>query len=168
MKWNLNKLNLRRFLDFAYTLTLSKTRPAISWDQALLSFSWVNRFPAAKANRKVSHFIVQYLCTWITCVYESINVCDITRTLNSTLRPSRPHAMHIRWYNASIPRMKTDYGKPRYTFYKVPLTKNSLRAPLVARNKKTFLSSLSPLWTFHRMLWHSKSYQSVLSFGFVY
>ena len=32
--------------------------------------------------------------------------------------------------------------KPRYTVYKVPLTKNSLRALLVARNKKTFLSSL--------------------------
>ena len=27
--------------------------------------------------------------------------------------------------------------KPRYTVYKVPLTKNSLRAPLVARNKFT-------------------------------
>ena len=104
-----NKLNLRRFLDFAYTLILSKNRPALRWDQALLSFS--SRFSAAKANRKVSHFIVQYLCTWIICTCESINVCDITRTLNSTLRPSRPYAIHISWYNASIPRMKTDYGK---------------------------------------------------------
>ena len=61
---------LHRFLDFASTHILPKTCPALSWDQALLSISWVNRFQAGKANRKVSH-IVQYLCNWITCACES-------------------------------------------------------------------------------------------------
>ena len=168
MEWYLNKLNLRRFLDFAYTIILSKTRPAISWDQALLSFSWVNRFPAAKANRKVSHFIVQYLCTWITCTCESINVCDITRTLNSTLRPCGQMPCILAGTTPASQEWRQIMEKPRYTVYEVPLTKNSLRAPLVARNKKTYLSSLSPVWTLHPMLWHSKSYQAVFSFGFVY
>ena len=37
---------------------------------------------------------------------------DIRRTLNSTPGSSRPHTMHISWYNTGIPRMWTDFGKP--------------------------------------------------------
>ena len=55
--------SLHRSLDFASSRILPKTCPALSWDQALLSFSWVNRFQAGKANWKVHPFIVQYLCT---------------------------------------------------------------------------------------------------------
>ena len=42
----------------------------LTWGQALLSFSWVIRSPAGKANWKVSH-LVQYLCTWIMCAHKS-------------------------------------------------------------------------------------------------
>ena len=66
----LKKLKLHLFLIFASTRILPKTCPALSWDQALLSFFLVNRFQASKANRKVSH-LVQHLCTWITCACES-------------------------------------------------------------------------------------------------
>ena len=104
--------SLHRPLDFASSRILLKTCPALSWDQALLSFSWVNRFLAGKANRKVSH-LVQYLCTWITWACESNIIMivaslvhvqsrdyhDIRRTLNSTPGPSRPH---ISWYNTGI------------------------------------------------------------------
>ena len=48
---------------------------------------------------------------------------------------SRPHTMHNSWYKTRIPRMWSDLKKTRYTVDKVPLTKNSLSAPLVARNK---------------------------------
>ena len=41
-------INLHRFLDFANTCILPKTCPAPSWDQTLLSFSWVKRFQAGK------------------------------------------------------------------------------------------------------------------------
>ena len=67
---NQNKLySLYRFLEFANTRILLKTCPALSWDQALLLGSWVNRFQAGKGNRKVAH-LVQYLWTWITCASE--------------------------------------------------------------------------------------------------
>ena len=46
------------------TRILPKPCPALSWDQALLSLSWVKRFPAGKANPKVCH-LVKYLCTCI-------------------------------------------------------------------------------------------------------
>ena len=45
-------------------------------------------------------------------------------------------------FNATIECGKIGKKKPRYTVNKVPLTKNSLRAPLVARNN----SSLSLHW----------------------
>ena len=41
-------INLHRFLDFAHTRILPKTCPTLSWDQALLSLSGVNRFQAGK------------------------------------------------------------------------------------------------------------------------
>ena len=43
--------------------------------------------------------------------------------------------MHISWYNTVIPKCGQILEKSRYTVYKVPLTKNSLLAPLVARKK---------------------------------
>ena len=159
-------INLDRFLDFANTRDriLAKTCPALSWDQAMLSFSWVNRFQASKANRKVSH-LMQYLCTGITCAWESnviiyccitcmcIHVITVTsRTLNSTPGPSRPHSMHIGRENMGISRMRTDREKSRHTVNKVPLTKFSkirLRAPLVARNKnaESNLCKWRPIFT---------------------
>ena len=65
-------INVHRFLDFANTRILAKTCPALSWDQALLSLSWVNRFQARKANRKVLPFnavlvYLNYVCMWIEC-----------------------------------------------------------------------------------------------------
>ena len=63
----INLIYVHRFLDFASTRVLLKTCPALSWDQDLLSFSWVNRFQAEKGNRKVSH-LVQFL---FTCACES-------------------------------------------------------------------------------------------------
>ena len=61
----------------------------------------------------------------------SRDYCDIRQTLNSTPGPSRPHTMHI-----STTRAFQEGGqiweKPRYTVNGVPLTKNSLQAPLVA------------------------------------
>ena len=61
----------------------------------------------------------------------SRDYCDIRQTLNSTPGPSRPHTMHI-----STKRAFQEGGqiweKPRYTVNGVPLTKNSLQAPLVA------------------------------------
>ena len=116
LEWNLNKLYLHGFLDFANVRIFPTTRLALSWDQALLSFSWVNRFPFGKANRKVS-YLVQYLCTWITCTWLlhhlhllSGDYCHIRRTLNSTPGPSRPYTMHISRYNTGIPRMWTVLG----------------------------------------------------------
>ena len=76
-------INLHRFLEFANTLILLKTCPGLSWDQALLSFSWVNRFQAGKANRKFSH-LVHYLFSWITCACES-NVIMIVASLACAL-----------------------------------------------------------------------------------
>ena len=61
------------YLDFYTLLTRVsywKLVIHLSWDQALLSFSWGIRSPAGKANRKVSH-LVQYLCTWIMCACKS-------------------------------------------------------------------------------------------------
>ena len=96
------------------------TRPALSWDQALLSFSRVNRFPSGKANRKVS-YLVRYLCIWITRTWLSHHLhvlsrdyCDIRRTLNSTPGSSRPYTMHISRHNTGIPRMWTVLGKTSY------------------------------------------------------
>ena len=79
LQWNLNKLNLHRFLDFVSTRVLPKTCPAFSWGQAELLVSWVNRFPATKTKWKVSH-VVHYLPTWITCACES-NVMMIVVSL---------------------------------------------------------------------------------------
>ena len=117
LEWNLNKLYLHGFLNFANVRIFPTTRLALSWDQALLSFSWVNGFPAGKANRKVS-YLVQYLCTWITRTWLlhhlhvlSRDYCDIRRTFNSTPGPSRPYTMHISRYNTGIPRMWTVLGK---------------------------------------------------------
>ena len=45
-------INLHRFLGFANTRILPKTCPLLSWDQALLSFSWVKRFQPAKQIEK--------------------------------------------------------------------------------------------------------------------
>ena len=44
----LQNLNKFRFLDFANSHILPKTSRALSWDQALLSFSWVNKYQAGK------------------------------------------------------------------------------------------------------------------------
>ena len=125
LKWKLNKLNLHGFLDFANTRILPITCPALRWDRALRSFSWVNRFPAGKANRKVSfdtEFVyLNYVWLWIEEWFlhhlhvHSRDYCDIRRTLNSTPGPSRPNTMHISWHNTSIPRIWTDSGKSRYT-----------------------------------------------------
>ena len=41
-------IKLHRFLEFANTRILPKTFPALSWDQALLSFSRLDRFQAGK------------------------------------------------------------------------------------------------------------------------
>ena len=76
-------INLHRFLDFANTRILLETCPGLSWDQALRSFSWVNRFQADQANRKFSH-LVHYLFTWITCACES-NVIMIVASLACAL-----------------------------------------------------------------------------------
>ena len=143
-KWKLNKLNLHGLLDFANTRMLPITCPALPWDQALLSFSWVNRFPAGKANRKVSfrtEFVyLNYVWLWIAEWFlhhlhvHSRDYCDIRRTLNSTPGPSRPNTMHISRHNTSIPRIWTDSGKSRYTVHRVALTKNRLGAPFVALN----------------------------------
>ena len=117
-------INVHRFLDFANTRILAKTCPALSWDQALLSLSWVNR------NRKVLPFNA-VLVYWITCACESnviiyccitcmcIHVITVTsRTLNSTPGPLRPHTVHIGRENMGISRMRTDRGKSRYTVIK--------------------------------------------------
>ena len=77
MHWSKTWINLHRFLDFADTCIISKMCPALSWDQALLSYSWVNRFQAGKVNRKDSH-LVQYLCTyrlWQCQVLQSCLIC---------------------------------------------------------------------------------------------
>ena len=47
-----------------FTSIFSMTRPALSWDQLLLSFPLVKRFPAGNVNWKVSH-LVQYVYTCI-------------------------------------------------------------------------------------------------------
>ena len=66
------------YMDFLQS-NLAETCPALSWDRALLLFSWVNRFPPSKMNCKASHFstVLVYLnyanqnyndfCT--TCMY---------------------------------------------------------------------------------------------------
>ena len=46
LEWNLNKLNLHGFLGCANIRIFPTTRLVLSLEQALLSFSWVNRFPA--------------------------------------------------------------------------------------------------------------------------
>ena len=77
MHWSKTWINLHRFLDFANTCIIPKMCPALSWDQALLSYSWVNRFQAGKVNRKDSH-LVQYLCTyrlWQCPVWQSCLIC---------------------------------------------------------------------------------------------
>ena len=51
---------------------------------------------------------------------------DITRTLNSTPGPSRPHIMHISRKNTGTSRMCIDREKSHYTVDKVPLTKSRL------------------------------------------
>ena len=45
-----------------------KTRPALSWDQALLSFRLVDRFSEGKANRKVAHADVPELRTYVIII----------------------------------------------------------------------------------------------------
>ena len=48
-------------------------------------------------------------CWWCN---QCINVLFTqARTLHSTPGPSRPHTIHISWYNKGIPRMWTDFGK---------------------------------------------------------
>ena len=63
----------------------------------------------------------------------SRDYCDIRQTLNSTPGPSRPHTMHISTTRA-FQECGQIWEKPRYTVNGVPLTKNSLQAPLVALN----------------------------------
>ena len=57
--------------------------------------------------------------------------------LKLNTRPSQPHTMHISRYITGIPRMWTESGKSRYTVKRVPLTKNRLRGPFVARKKRS-------------------------------
>ena len=142
-------MSLHLFLDFATTRILPKTCPALSWDQALLSFSWVNWFQPSKANRKVSH-LVQYLSTWITCACESTVIMllhhfyvhsrdyrDIRRTLNSTpgLRSHIPCTLV--GTSRAFQECEQNREKSRYTVKRVPLTKNRLRGPFVARKKRS-------------------------------
>ena len=108
--------SLHRPLDFASSRILLKTCPALSWDQALLSFSWVNRFQAGKANWKVYNFIVQYLCT---CNVHSRNYRDIK------LGPSRPHTMHISGTTRPFQECGQSREKSCYTVKRVPLIKSS-------------------------------------------
>ena len=65
------------------TSILPKTRLALSCDQALLSFSWVSRFPAGKANRKVSHLGQFGYCT---CAHELRTVANRTMIIPLRLR----------------------------------------------------------------------------------
>ena len=73
------QLNLHGFelIDFVINPFLPKTCPALSWDQALLSFPLVKRFSAAKANRKISH----NNSTCIPLHAHSRNCCDILKQL---------------------------------------------------------------------------------------
>ena len=147
-------MNLHLFLDFASTRILPKTCPALSWDRALLSFSWINRFQPGKANRKTPH-LVQYLSTWITCACESTvtmllhhlhvhsrDYRDIRRTLNSTPETSRPTPCMLVGTTRASHQCGQSREKSRYTVKRVPLTKKRLRAPFVARKKK----SSAPFW----------------------
>ena len=61
LKCNLNKLNLHGFTGCAITY-LTKARPVLSWDQALLL---VNGFFGNRANRKIL-YLMQYVHTWNT------------------------------------------------------------------------------------------------------
>ena len=96
-------INLHRFLDFANTRILPKTCPLLSWDQALLSFSWVKRFQPArqieKSHIKNSTCVPElHVCERIECNSHCYITCtnlheytldyhNITRTLNSTSGP---------------------------------------------------------------------------------
>ena len=132
------------------TRILPKTCLALSWDQALLSLSWVSRFQAGKANRNVSH-LVKYLCTCIEPELSNvINVMIVsslacvltwlpwhqtdlklnTRALAATYLafPVLLLNQRISLYNTGILRMWTDSGKiSLYSVHGVPLTKNRLR-----------------------------------------
>ena len=135
MDWSETWINLI-YMDF---LTLLNTLPALSWDQPLRSFSWVNKYPAGKANRSLIIDTVLVLTNHVCLRVEQwllhqVHVhprdnCDIRRTLYSTPRPSRPHTMRVSRYNRSIAR--------RWKVFRVPLTKKCLRAPFVASNKIT-------------------------------
>ena len=105
-----------------------------------------HRLPAGKANRKVS-YMVQNLCPWTTCACESNNDCCIPCMCFHviTVTEERPWTQHqglcghtlcilVCIYNTSIPRMWRVWEKPCYRVNRVPLTKASLQAPLVALN----------------------------------
>ena len=113
---NTTQCSLHRSLDFASSRILSKTCPALSWDQALLSFSWVNRFQAGKANWKVPPFIVQYLCT---CNAHSRDYRDMKRG------PPRPQTMHISGTTREFQECGQFWEKSCYTVKRVSLVKSS-------------------------------------------
>ena len=69
-EWPTSKTtDLCELRDFVIkTILLLKTRPALSWDQALLSFRLVDRFPESKANRKVAHADIPELRTYVIII----------------------------------------------------------------------------------------------------
>ena len=104
---NLIYMDFQTFL--IATHILPNTHPALSCDQDLLSFSWVNRFPAGKVNWKVL-----YLVQYVSLILELLVLSNRTMSVASlacaiTWLPW--YTMHISWYNRGIPRMWTDFGK---------------------------------------------------------
>ena len=124
MHWSQTRINLI-YMDF-------QTCSALSWDEALLSFSLVNRFPAGNANWKVSHLVqfwIQYLCTWITCGCEWNNdhvhahdYCDISTDLKPNTRASAA--------TNHVPVILQ--GCPKSVFYKISVwrSKNCLESSI--------------------------------------
>ena len=100
---------------YPYCIFPKTTRPALSWDQAPLSFCLVNRFP--KGIEKCLN------CYGITCVLTNranvfrcaseiwihVITSGIRWTLNSTPRPSGL-TIHTGWKKTGMPRMWTDFA----------------------------------------------------------
>ena len=128
MHWSKTWINLHRFLDFANTCIISKTCLALSWEQTLLSYSWINRFQAGNLN----HMCLLIECNNDCCItFMCIHGITVTSDEPLTPGPPRPHAMHINPKNLGISRMWTDWGKSHYTFSKVHLTKSRLGCGLL-------------------------------------
>ena len=75
-------IKLHRFLDFAHTRILPKTCPTLSWDQALLSFSWVNRFQAGKQATRYPRQIDKHASNTKSCTNRENNERNGEQVLN--------------------------------------------------------------------------------------